>query len=118
MWKSLGQITITTSGTPVRMTSNETDANLRVACQTIFVQQTASNTGSLYFCASATADISTGSGVLAIIPAPTLNSSSVAISLPCAVVTVPDAPAALNAANYYLDADEDGDIALVSVVAR
>ena len=52
------------------MTSNETDANLRVACQTIFVQQTASNTGSLYFCASATADISTGSGVLAIIPAP------------------------------------------------
>ena len=119
MWhSSTTYVTVTTSGVPVRATSAEADASARRACQTVFIQQRPANTGVLYVCDRSDADITTGLGVLAQIPAPVLNADSIATSLPCAVVSAPDAPAPFDAAEFWIDADNDGDVALVSIVVR
>ena len=115
MWHSLGKVVIAAAGTPVIATTNETDSSKRYACQTVFFQQVESNTGKLYICDRATANHTTLFGVLAVIPAPTLT-DQVASVLPWAQVSVPSAPAALNAAEFWIDADQTNDACLVSAV--
>lgn len=112
-----GYIDVTTAGTPVRATANLAAPNNHVACQTIVFEQMQGNTGKLYICDSATANKTTGVGVLLIIPAPTLV-DAVAVLLPYASFSVPSAPAALSAENYYIDADVDGDDCLVSIITN
>lgn len=115
-YKSIGNyVTVTTAGTPVRCTVNQTNPAARVVCHTLFVQQHASNTGKLYLMDRSTGSSSTGLGVLATIPAPTL-SSGVAIILPWVAYTIPYAPGGGNAADYYIDADVSGDKATVSII--
>jgi len=119
MWRSsLGYVTVVTSGVPIRATINESSPGVRLGCQTLFFQQHPDNTGVLYVCDRTSANIASGLGILAQIPAPTLNGSGVAISLPCAAVTVPDAPVPFNAADFYIDADNSGEKCLVSRVVR
>jgi hypothetical protein len=115
MWHSLGKVTVAAAGTPVIATTNETDPTKRFACQTVFFQQLESNTGKLYICDRATANKTTLVGVLAVIPAPTVT-GQVATVLPWAQVSVPSAPAALNAAEFWIDADVSSESALVSAV--
>ena len=112
-WHSLGKITVTASGTPVRITSNESSPSTRYPTQTIMIQQLPANTGIIYVCDRANADISTLTGVVAQIPIPTL-SGGVAAVLPYATITIPTSAAPLNAAEYYVDADQNGEGCLVS----
>lgn len=109
MWHSQGKITVTTSGTPVRVTSTHT------GCQTAFFQQVESNTGKLWICDRSSAVTSTGVGVLATIPAPTL-SGGVAVVLPYVAITIPTAPGGIDLQGFWIDADEDGDACQVSCV--
>ena len=115
MIHSLGRVTIAASGTPILATTNEAVPTQRYPCQTVFFQQIESNTGKLYICDRANAVIGTLAGVVAVIPAPTLV-NQVATVLPWAQVSVPSAPAALDASKFWIDADNTNDACLVSAV--
>lgn len=124
-FKSTGPyVAVTVAGTPVRVTSSQTDPTRRLVCHTLFVQQHAANTGKIYLMSTYNPDgnidasalnKTTGNGVLATLPAPTL-SNGVAIILPWVAYTIPYAPGGGNAADYYIDADNSGDKATVSVI--
>ena len=110
MWHSIGYIQVAAAGTPTAVSAT------RVACQTVFFQQAPTNTGLLYVCDRANANKTTGVGILAIIPAPTLNAGSVASALPYAAVTIPSAIGALSIDQFWVDADVSGNSCLVSYV--
>lgn len=112
-----GYVDVTVAGTPVRATANLAIPADRKPCQTIVFEQLEDNTGKLYICDSPTANKTTGVGVLLIIPAPTLV-DSMAVVLPYASFSVPSAPAAINAEDYWIDADVSGDDCLVSIVTN
>lgn len=116
MWHSLGKVTVAAAGTPVIATTNETTPTDRYSCQTLFIQQMQANTGKLWICDRATANKTTGVGILAVIPAPSLNASSVATTLPYASVTIPNAPGAMQANKIWIDADNTGESAIVSAL--
>lgn len=101
--KSLGKVTVTTAGTPVRCTVNESVPGARVGLQTISVFALAGNSGTNIYLGTATMNKSTLAGVYAIIPKGAVISGSIIM-----------APAGLNAADLYLDADTSADAALVS----
>ena len=115
MWHSLGKVTVAAAGTLAQATANETTPSARYACQTLFFQQLADNTGKIYICDRQNANRTTLVGVLAVIPAPTLT-NQVATILPYASVTVPSAPAALSANQFWIDVDNSGESCLVSAV--
>ena len=111
MWRSLGKITVTTAGTPVQVSAT------RIPAQTIFFQQVEANIGKIYICSSAAANKTTGVGVLATIPAPTLNASLVAVVLPYAAATTPSAPGGLSASQFWIDADNSAEGCIVSYIS-
>lgn len=108
-WHSLNRVTVTTAGTPVRLSAT------RQGCQTIFFQALQTNTGKIYILDSASGNKTTGQGILATVPAPTLF-GGVATVLPWAAVTIPSAPAALSVERIWLDADNSGEGVQVSIV--
>lgn len=112
-----GYVDVTTAGTPVRATANLAEPGTRTPCQTIVFEQMEDNTGKLYICDSPTADTTTGVGVVLILPAPTLV-DTIGVVLPYASFSVPSAPAAINAEDYWIDADVSGDDCLVSIVTN
>lgn len=115
-FKSTGAyVVISTSGTPVRATSSQSDPAKRLVCHTLFIQQHAANLGKIYLLDRVTGNFTTGVGVLATLPAPTL-SAGIAVILPWVAYTIPYAPGGGNAADFYLDADNSGDKATVSVI--
>src|SRR5262245_17048675 len=124
MFRSTGvYVDVPAAGTPVRLTSKRSDPTARLVAHTIFIQQVQTNIGKLYLCgpttdptsSGGTASKTTGSGILAIIPAPTL-AGGVATTLPYIAFTLPYAPGGFNVADYYLDADNSGEKALVSFI--
>lgn len=114
MWHSLGKVT--GGATPTRVTINETAPEKRVPCQTLFVQQLEANLGKIYICDRATADKTTLVGVLAIVPIPSVSDIGTALILPYVAVTVPSAPGALNAADFWVDFDNPLESCLISAV--
>jgi hypothetical protein len=105
--KSLGKVVVTTGGTEVRSTLNEPDQTARVGAQSFFVQQVTGNTGKI-FVGSVGLDRITLAGVYAVLPAPTAG------VLPSFSATVTESPAGFNMADIYIDADTNGESALVS----
>ena len=117
-FKSLGGTTgylTLSSTTPVRVTANQTTPSARYVCHTLFIQQVVSNTGKIYLLDRSNGSGTTGVGVLATIPAPTL-SGGIGVLLPWVAVTIPYAPGGINAADYYLGADNTSDKASVSAI--
>jgi hypothetical protein len=110
MWRSLGKVTIVSSGTLVRATNNESIPGLRFPCQSLLFEQWPGNTGKIYICDRQTADKSTGTGVLAILAPPTTT------GYPSAGVGIPTAPTPFNAAEFWVDVEVDGEGVLVSAV--
>lgn len=106
MWKSLGLKTVAAPGTAVAVSSTS------YPCQTLFFQQVSTNTGVLKILDSST---SSTAHILAVIPAPTLV-AGVCTVLPYASVTIPSAPGALNAKDFWIDADVAGNGCQVSAV--
>jgi len=111
MWKAIGRITVTTSGTPVNLAANIHGQTM--PCQTIFVQQIEANSGKIYLLDQANGDKQTR--VLATIPAPT-KVGGVATFLPWAACTVPNERNALNVSQIWVDADNSGESCQVSVI--
>lgn len=100
---SFGKVTVATAGTPVRVTSNESVPSARYGVQSLTVQALAGNSGTNIYVGNSTMNKSTLAGVYAIVPK---GSSS--------YVVIIEAPAGINANEIYLDADTNGDSALVA----
>jgi hypothetical protein len=105
---SLGFITITTPGVPVRFTFNQADPTKAVSvngilAQAIYTTSGHKNTGLVYILDRPNPNYTSGIGVLAILAIP----SSASIGAYSA--SIPYAPAALNAGDFWLDADVAGD---------
>ena len=106
---SLGYVTVTTAGTPVRATVNAPTPSQRLGIQSITFQVLPANAGLIYY-GRAGMDKSTGVGVLGILPKP---ASATTGPFEEATISIPVAPAALNAADFYVDATSSGDKVLV-----
>jgi hypothetical protein len=110
MWRSLGKVTVTTAGTLVRATNNEATPTLRYPCQSLLFEQWPGNTGNIYICDRSDANKTTGVGVLAILLKPTTT------GLPSAGCGIPTAPTPFNAADFWIDADVNGEGVLISAI--
>ena len=105
--KSLGKVTVTTAGTPVRATLNESTPTARYAVQSLSVQALAGNSGTNIYVGNSAMNKSTLAGVFAIVPK---GSTASAVII--------QAPAGILANEIYLDADTNGDAALVSATEQ
>lgn len=100
---SLGKITVTNAGTIVQVSSSSKPAQL------ITISQNPANTGKIFIGLS-TLVASTRVGVLFILPIPTVN------VLPSFTLQWPDAHAMFDLQDFWLDADVNGEAAIVSYV--
>jgi len=110
--KSLGKVTVTTAGTPVRLTANETTPTARVPAHAIFVQADKANGGAGWLGLSGM-NKATGAGVLAVIPKPSASDST---SYPSISISDATSKTMIDASDVYLDADGNGYNFYVSVV--
>lgn len=111
MIRSLGRVTVATSGTPVRATDNETDPAERYPVHSmLFERDNTGETGLVYILDREDAVIATRVGVVAILAVPTSN------ILPSFSATITYAPSGLNLENYWVDADNDGEGCVVSAI--
>jgi hypothetical protein len=116
-WHSLGYVPVPVPGTPVRATTNESTPTKRIGCQTLFFEQLEANDGKIYVCDRSDAVKASGVGILAVIPAPTLV-AGVAVTLPYLSATIPTSPSGMDAARFWVDADNPGEGCLVSYIAQ
>jgi hypothetical protein len=100
------------TGTPVQVTTNLSDAPLRIAAQSVLFQAHPDNTGVVYV-GLAGMDPATGVGVLGIIPAPADPTTG---PFPSFTTAQPVLPASLNVADFYVEGTT-GDSVLVSYAA-
>lgn len=110
VWSSLGKVTVTTSGTPVRLTNAQSTPSTRVQCHAIMVQVLPSNTGRIVIGDGSSVNASTYVSANAILAIPTNN------ILPSANVGISEAPNAINAADYWIDSTVNGDGVIVSIL--
>lgn len=103
---SLGIIKVTTPGTRVRLTSGQTDPSKRIGAKSIMVVTKEGNVGKVYVGDSSVSKDTagtTGLGTFCVLLAPT------ATELHSFSATIDSAPAALNVADWYIDADTAND---------
>lgn len=110
---SLGYVTVTAAGTPVRATANRTNPAQRVATQSIVFQARHSNAGRVYI-GLVGMNKTTGVGVLGSIPAPVSATTGPFQSW---AASMPTPAAGLNAADFYVDADTNNDSVIVAITA-
>lgn len=109
MLRSRGKVTVTSAGTPVRLTTNESTPSARLGCHAFMVESLSTNTGKIFIGTSGM-NKTTLAGVVAILAIPTSN------ILPVFTVGFSGAPNAFNLADYYVDADNSGEAVLVSTL--
>lgn len=80
------------------------------ACLAILFQASPGNTGKTFIGDRVNFNRSSGTGLLAVLGIPTNN------IVPSAGATIPNAPAALNAVDYWVDADVGGEAVTVSIL--
>lgn len=98
-----------TAGSPVRATSNESDPAARFGAHSILFQRNdPTETGRVYIVDRSDAQIP--NHVLAVLGAPTAN------IFPSFSITVTYAPAAFNVADYWIDAENNGEGCVVSAI--
>lgn len=105
--RSFGKVTVASAGTPVRATSNESVPTARVGVQSLTVFALAGNAGANIYVGNSAMNKSTLAGVYAIVPKG--SSGGATINL---------APAGINANEIFIDADTNGDAALVSATEQ
>lgn len=103
-FKSLGKITVTSAGTPVRATANESTPTARYPVQMVRVTAPAGNTGTNIYVGASGFSKSTYAGLYGIVPKGTYQDFLIAL-----------APEGILANEIFLDADTTNDVALVSV---
>lgn len=100
--RSFGKVTVAVAGTKVRATINETTPATRVGLQSISVYAPSGNTGDVYIGIGSTYSRTTWIGVVGVVPKGTWWTGVINLS-----------PAGVNAADYYIDADNANDVCLV-----
>lgn len=105
--KSAGKITVTSAGTPVRATSNESAPTTRLGIQSFTVFAPSGNTGTNIYVGNSAMNKSTYAGVYAIIAKGGSTSFSII-----------NAPAGINLNEIFIDADTSNDVALISYVEQ
>ncbi len=108
-WQSIGKITVPTSGTPVRLTSTQSDPAARLPCHAVMVQQLPGQLGRIII-GNSVMNSTTYAGCLAILAIPTSN------ILPTANAGMTTNVNGLNLADYYIDVTTNGEGALVSIL--
>lgn len=103
--RALGKVTVTTAGTPVRVTATAT------RCQSIAVQAWPANAGKIWVGTSASMNKTTGEGILAIIAIPDAV-------IPAASFSIPLSPAGLDASSLWIDADNNGEGCIVTIAEQ
>ena len=107
---SLGAVTAS-SGSPTRITANQTDPTARVSAHSILVEALPTNTGKVWIgLVNMNKASSTKLGILAVLAIPTAN------VIPGFSMTISYAPGGFNAADVYLDPDVNGEGAIVSYI--
>lgn len=104
---SLGKITVASAGTIVRTTVNQSNPAAVLGCQSISFQALSTNTGKIYVGLSSLVK-ATLVGGLSVLAAPTVN------LFPAYVVSSLSV-AGLNAADFWLDADNNGEGVLIGL---
>lgn len=104
---SAGKITVTSAGTPVRATTNESTPTARLGVQSFTVFAPAGNTGTNIYVGAAGFSKSTYSGLYGIVA----KGGS-------ASFTILNAPAGINLNEIFIDADTSNDVALISYVIQ
>lgn len=106
---SFGNIVVGTPGTPVRLTANQTVPGASVPVHAILIQPHPANTGKVYI-GNVGNFTKNGAGQVAWLPAPTVNSA------PAFSETVSYAQNAVEANEFWIDADNPGDSVIASAV--
>lgn len=118
MLKPFGKVTVTTGGTPVRATVNQTDPALPVPTQAFVVQVLPGNTGLVYVFAGGgnfSGDHRTTlDRCIAILPAPASATTGPFASASFAIPVIPNG---MNLADIWIDVSVNGNGAIVSVTA-
>ena len=109
MNKSLGFVTVTTAATPVRCTANEGTPSADLFVHSYLVEAASTNLGKIWI-GTATMNKSTGAGVYGILAPPSST------TYPSFSSNIVGAANAFPMQQIYLDADNSGEKALVSVV--
>jgi hypothetical protein len=112
---SLGYITVSTPGTPVRVSFNQADPTKAISCngvllQALFATNGHKNTGLVYILDRPNPNYTSGVGVLAILGIPT------SASMGAYSASMPAAAAALNVCDFWIDADIAGDGVVASFI--
>lgn len=112
---SLGFITVTTPGTPVRFSFNQADQAKAINCngvlaEAIYTTNGHKNTGLVYILDRPNPNYTSGVGILAVLAIP----SSASIGSYSA--SMPAAAAALNICDFWVDADISGDGVIASFI--
>ena len=105
---SFGKITVTSAGTLVRVTVNETDPAAAILAHSCLFEQIPGNTGKIYVFERSTGSASTYVGCVAVLAIPTVN------VLPSYSVSVLPVPAGISMNDFYIDAQVNGEGCLVS----
>ena len=108
--RSLGKVTVTSSGTPVRLTLNESTPSARYTCHAFMVEALPTNTGAVYIMDRSNGVIATLVGVVAILAIPTTN------ILPSWTVGLSASANPIDLSLYYVDAAVSTDGVLVSAL--
>lgn len=108
MIDALGKITVTTPGTPVRATINRTDPAKVIPAHGVMFEVWPTNTG-LCYVGRVGMNKATGEGVYAILGAPSKNTNDVVSFLPTFSAALTLSPNGMQAADFYVDADQAGD---------
>jgi len=107
--KSLARITVATAGTPVQITVNEAVPSAHVGAHSIlFERDDPNDTGLIYVGRSVNMVRASLVDVIAILPAPSTG------VLPSITITLTTGHNALDAADFFIDADVGGDSILAS----
>lgn len=110
----LGKVTVASAGTPVQATSAQSVPSARVGCQSLQFQVAPANSGVVYI-GDSTLNVSSGVGILAVLPKPTAATTGPFAS---ATFTEVNAPAGLNAADFYIDSTSTNDVVFVSCTVQ
>lgn len=106
---TLGKVTSTTPGTPVRITKDQAIPGARIPAHSMMFQALSTNGGKIYI-GHSNMNKTTLAGVIAVLPTPT---SSI---LPVFSMSIAYSPLGFNAADYWIDVDTSGDGVLVSAL--
>ena len=110
MIKSLGEVTAT-SGTPERLTKNQSDPTARYAVHGFQVEALDDNVGKVYIGdREGMLTVSPRTGLIKVLPAPATG------VIPSWSVTKTAQPAGFNMANYWVDVENTGEGVLVTAL--